>query len=84
MTFNVTTRPGSDKLVLNTIGVMMERKVVTTNISTTRKMFFEDTKDKYFNPRFFKQFGTADSAFPSEKMYQLVLKVIDEHIDNKG
>lgn len=72
------------KLVLNTIGVMMERKVVTTNISTTRKMFFEDMKDKYFNPRFFKQFGTADSAFPSEKMYQLVLKVIDEHIDNKG
>lgn len=68
------------KLVLNIIGVMMERKVITTNISATRKMFFEDAKDKYFNPRFFKQFGTAESAFPSETMYTLVLAIIDSHV----
>lgn len=72
------------KLVLNIIGVMMEehngKKLITSNISTTRKLFFEDAKDKYFNPRFFKQFGTADSAFPSETMYNMVLKIIDDHL----
>ena len=71
------------KLVLNIIGVMMEKKVVTTNISATRKKFFDDTKDKYFNPRFFMKFGTADSAFPSEEMYSLIVQIVEEHIGNK-
>lgn len=71
------------KLVLNIIGVMMELKVVTSNISTTRKMFFDDAKDKYFNPRCYKMFGTADSAFPSEEMYSLIVKIINEHVGNK-
>ena len=71
------------KLVLNIIGVMIEQKVVTSNISTTRKMFFDDMKDKYFNPRFYKMFGTADSAFPTDGMYSLIVKIINEHVGNK-
>ena len=71
------------KLVLNIIGVMMEKKVVTTNISATRKKFFGDTKDKYFNPRFYKMFGTSDSAFPSKEMYSLIVQMVEEHIGNK-
>ena len=71
------------KLVLNIIGVMMELKVVTSNISTTRKMFFDDMKDKYFNPRFYKMFGTSDSAFPTDGMYSLIVKIINEHVGNK-
>lgn len=71
------------KLVLNIIGVMIELKVVTSNISTTRKMFFDDMKDKYFNPRFYKMFGTSDSAFPTDGMYSLIVKIINEHVGNK-
>ena len=67
-------------LVLNIIGVMMEQGVVTTNISDTRKLFFaEQSKDKYFNPRYFKQFGKSASAFDSEKMYHYKLKIINQN-----
>lgn len=64
-------------LVLNIVGVMMEQGVVTSNISATRKLFFpEQGKDKYFNPKYFKQFGTSQSAFESEKMYNNIVEII--------
>ena len=70
-------------LVLNIVGVMMEQGVVTSNISTTRQLFFnEQSKDKYFNPKYFKQFGTSQSAFESEKMYNVLVEIINKHKKN--
>ena len=70
-------------LVLNIIGVMMEQGVVTSNISATRKLFFaEQAKDKYLNPRYFKQFGTSDSAFASEEMYNVLVEIIHKRKKN--
>lgn len=67
-------------LVLNIIGVMMEQGVVTSNISTTRKLFFpEQSKDKYFNPVYFKKFGKSDSSFASEEMYNIIVEIINKH-----
>ena len=67
-------------LVLNIIGVMMEQGVVTSNISATRQLFFaEQGKDKYFNPKYFKLFGTSDSAFATEKMYNDIVKIITKN-----
>ena len=66
-------------LVLNIIGVMMEQEVVTSNITDTRKLFFEEqSKDKYFNPKYFKLFGKSDSAF-SEGMYNVLVETINKH-----
>jgi hypothetical protein len=66
-------------LVLNIIGVMMEQGVVTSNISTTRKFFFaEQSKDIYFNPRSYKQFGTSKSAFAGEEMYNVIVEMINK------
>ncbi len=65
-------------LVLNIIGVMREQGVVTSNISATRMIFFEEQgKDKYFNPGYFKKFGNSDSAFADEKMYNVLVKIIN-------
>ena len=70
-------------LVLNIIGVLMEQGVVTSNISTTRQLFFaEQSKDKYFNPKYFKQFGTAQSAFADEKMYNVLVEIINNRKKN--
>ena len=70
-------------LVLNIIGVMMEQGVVTSNISATRKLFFaEQAKDKYLNPRYFKQFGKSDSAFASEEMYNVLVEIIHKRKKN--
>ena len=70
-------------LVLNIVGVLMEQGVVTTNISTTRQLFFkEQSKDKYFNMKFFKQFGTAQSAFAEEKMYNVLVEIINNRKKN--
>ena len=67
-------------LVLNNIGVMMEQEVVTSNITDTRKLFFEQqSKDKYFNPVYFHQFGTSDSAFTTEDMYKSVVELIKKN-----
>ena len=67
-------------LVLNIIGVMMEQGVVRSNISSMRKLFFkEQSKDKYFNPKHFKQFGTSDSAFASEAMYNSLVEIINQN-----
>ena len=67
-------------LVLNIIGVMMEQGVVTSNISATRKLFFpEQSKDKYFNPNYFKAFGTGDSAFAGVEMYDSIVEIINNH-----
>ena len=67
-------------LVLNNIGVMMEQEVVTSNITDTRKLFFEQqSKDKYFNPVYFHQFGTSDSAFTTEDMYKSVVELINKN-----
>lgn len=69
-------------LVLNIVGVMMEQEVVTSNISTTRQLFFaEQGKDKYFNKKFFKQFGTSDSAF-SKEMYNVLVGIINKQKKN--
>lgn len=73
-------------LVLNIIGVMIEQGVVTSNISTTRKFFFaEQSKDIYFNPRSYKQFGTSKSAFAGEEMYNVIVEMINKRkiIDKK-
>ena len=71
-------------LVLNNIGVMMEQGVVTSNISHTREIFFvEQSKDKYFNPKYFHKFGTSDSAFANEEMYNDILKIITKNKINK-
>lgn len=68
------------QLVLNIVGVMREQGVVTSNISDTRKLFFaEQGKDKYFNPRCYKQFGTGQSAFQSETMYNNIVLIIQKH-----
>lgn len=70
-------------LVLNIVGVMMEQGVVISNISTTRKLFFaEQSKDKYLNPTKFKAFGTSDSAFASEKMYNGLVEMINKRKKN--
>jgi hypothetical protein len=70
-------------LVLNIIGVMMEQGVVTSNISATRKLFFpEQSKDKYLNPNYFKNFGTSDSAFASEEMYNSMVEIINKRKKN--
>ena len=70
-------------LVLNIIGVMMEQGVVTSNISTTRQLFFaEQSKDKYFNPKYFRQFGKSDSAFASEGMYNMLVEIINKQKKN--
>lgn len=70
-------------LVLNIIGVMMEQEVVTSNISDTRKLFFaEQGKDKYFNPRYFKEFGKGNSAFASENMYNVLVEIINKRKKN--
>lgn len=67
-------------LVLNIIGVMIEQGVVRQNISATRKLFFnEQGKDIYFNPRYFKKFGTSESAFASEAMYNSLVEVINQN-----
>ena len=72
-------------LVLNIVGVMIEQGVVTSNKSTTRQMFFaEQSKDKYFTPRYFKQFGTSDSAFASEKMYNVLVEIICKRKKNSA
>ena len=69
-------------LVLNIIGVMIEQGVVTSNISTTRQLFFaEQSKDKYFNPKYFRQFGKSGSAF-SEGMYKVLVENINKHKKN--
>lgn len=69
-------------LVLNIIGVMIELGVVTSNISATRQLFFaEQSKDKYFNPKYFKQFGKSGSAF-SEGMYKVLVENINKHKKN--
>lgn len=71
-------------LVLNNIGVMMEQGVVTSNISHTREIFFvEQSKDKYFNPKYFHKFGTSDSAFANEELYNDILKIITKNKINK-
>ena len=70
-------------LVLNIIGVMMEQGVVTSNISAMRKLFFtEQSKDKYFNPNYFKAFGKSDSAFASEQMYNSIVEIINKRKKN--
>ena len=67
-------------LVLNIVGVMMEQGVVTSNITNTRQLFFaEQGKDKYFNPKYFKQFGKSDSAFASKEMYGVMVETINKH-----
>lgn len=67
-------------LVLNIIGVMIEQGVMRQNISATRKLFFnEQGKDIYFNPRYFKKFGTSESAFASEAMYNSLVEVINQN-----
>ena len=69
-------------LVLNIIGVMIEQGVVTSNKSTTRQLFFaEQSKDKYFNPNYFRQFGKSGSAF-SEGMYKVLVENINKHKKN--
>ena len=66
-------------LVLNIVGTMIEQGVVTSNITTTREMFFaEQSKDKYFNPNYFKQFDTSQSAFAGEKMYNVLVEIINK------
>ena len=66
------------QLVLNIIGVLIEQKVVTSTISATRKLFFEEqSKDIYFNPRSFKKFGKGQSAL-SEGLYQSVVELINK------
>lgn len=67
-------------LMLNIIGVMIEQGIVTSNISATRKLFFkEQSKDIYFNPKYFKQFGTSKSAFASEKEYNKLVEIINQN-----
>lgn len=69
-------------LVLNIIGVMMEQGVVTSNITATRQMFFaEQGKDKYFNAKYFRQFGTSQSAF-SQEMYNVLVEIINKQKKN--
>ena len=42
-------------------------------------MFFaEQSKDKYFNPKYFKQFDTSQSAFTGEKMYNVLVEIINK------
>ena len=65
-------------LVLNLIGVMIELKVINSSVTHTREIFFkEKSKDKYLSPRCYLKYGTSDSAFTSEEMYNTVLKIID-------
>ena len=67
-------------LVLNIIGVMMEQGVVRSNASSVRKLFFaEQSKDKYFQPTKFKAFGTSDSAFASDVMYNSIVEIFNKH-----
>ncbi len=63
--------------VLNFIGVLLQQGVLEESISQIRQIFFEDqSKDKYFNPKYFMKFGHADSAFPTEEDYQQVVAII--------
>ncbi len=70
------------QLVLNIIGVLIEQKVVTSSISTTRKLFFpEQSKDIYFNPRCFKNFGKGQGAM-SEGLYNVLVETINKRKQN--
>lgn len=73
----VKTNDYNLQLVLNIVGVMIEQGVVTSNKSATRKLFFaEQGKDIYFNPKYYKKFGTSDSAFASEGIYNMLVEII--------
>lgn len=67
------------KLVMALIGVMIEKKIVNNTISGTRKLFFNDNKDRYFSPNKYMQFGSSESGFPTKAMYETVLKIIKDH-----
>lgn len=67
-------------LVLNILGMLIEHKVISSNISQTRKMFFPDAKDTYFKPSNYKHFGSSSSAFPTENVYNKVVKIIQDNI----
>ena len=70
------------QLMLNIIGVLIEQKVVTSSISTTRKLFFpEQSKDIYFNPRSFKNFGKGQGAM-SEGLYNVLVETINKRKQN--
>lgn len=70
------------KMVLNIIGILISKNVVLTTATNASKMFFDDTKDKYFKEREFMKFGTGDSGIPDEKMYDYICKVIEQHRNN--
>lgn len=76
----VKTKDYNLHLVLNILGVMIEQGVVISNITNTRILFFkEQSKDKYFNPNYFKKYGNSNSAFANEEMYNVLVEIINNH-----
>lgn len=67
------------KLVLNIIGLMLEKGIVTKNTEQLNDMFFTDTKTKYFKLNEIVKVGTSDSGIKDEAMLTLIRKTISRH-----
>lgn len=67
------------KLLLNIIGVMIEKGVVNKNATQVAGLFFTDSKDMYFFPRTYMKFGDSHSGFRTKEVYELVCTIIDSH-----
>lgn len=75
----VVTNTYNLKLLLNIIGVMVEKGVVDKNATQVAGLFFTDSKDMYFFPRTYKKFGDSHSGFRTKDVYDLVCVIIDSH-----
>lgn len=67
------------KLILNIIGIMSAEKVIRTNPTNTRPLFFDNAMDKYFIESAYMKFGTGDSGIPTKKMYDDIVNIINKY-----
>lgn len=72
------------KLVLNIIGLMQEKGIVTKTTEQLNSMFFTDTKTKYFKQNEIVKVGTSDSGIKDEAMLTLIRKIISRHVKQPG
>lgn len=67
------------KMIMNIIGIMLEKDVLLESIENTRKLFFDDTKDEHFKASRYANFEKGGSGLKNKEMLEVIYRIIENY-----
>lgn len=66
------------KMMMNIMGILLERKVLNGTIGQVRQLFFSDTKDEHFKAGRYADFNGGKSGLKNQEMLDVIYTIIED------